>query len=238
MLKELIITNNAIGPAACVCICVGIRECLSLKYVCLDGNVLGEFGARALVSLPLSRADDLVVSSQGCDLVLKEDACWFNYKGDIFLSLCFFLRAFVYILMTTEPEGIYTLDMSVGYDRAAFFEMLRVLAWEPIFSFSVCESSEDGKTWRKRNIVRYLEDNAALTEEEIDLLKNMKEVKRIAESRELLVQLFQVCVIFIFLLNQTLLIYSFFFVIILSAEISCRRFKHRPYERELPFPCE
>ena len=85
-LKELLIANNGIGPAACVCICVGLRECRSLKYLNLDGNVLGEFGARALVALPLSRSDHVVVSYKRCDVVLKEETCWFNCKGDIAFS--------------------------------------------------------------------------------------------------------------------------------------------------------
>ena len=84
------------------------------------------------------------------------------------------------------------MDMSVGYDRAAFFEMLRVLAWEPILSFSMCEFSDDRKNWQRRTVVRYLETNRDLTEDERNHLANMKEVKRISESKELMSAIFDV----------------------------------------------
>ena len=80
----------------------------------------------------------------------------------------------------------------MGYDRAAFFEMLRVLASDPILSFAVCDVSEDRKTWQKKSIVRYLERNADLTDEEKTSLEHMREVKDIAESPARVTALFEV----------------------------------------------
>ena len=83
MLEDLLIANNAIGPAACVAIIVGIRECPTIRRVCMDGNVLGECGARALIGLPFSRSDGMDISYKNCDLLrIETDTCWFNPHGN------------------------------------------------------------------------------------------------------------------------------------------------------------
>ena len=71
-------------------ICVGIRHCPSLEYVCLDGNRLGEAGARALIAIPLMKSGSQVaVSSKGCDITLHDGKCWFNYLGEKLLCNLF-----------------------------------------------------------------------------------------------------------------------------------------------------
>eukprot|EP01041_Mallomonas_annulata_P004471 gene4471-8905_t len=157
-LKELIISNNGIGPAACVAICVGIRECPSLKYVCMDGNLIGEQGTRSLVSIPLQRTDNIIISTKGCNLEMKEDKCWFDYHD--------------------------------GYHRAVFFEILRVIAWEPVYNFSVCEYSDDGKVWHKKKIVRYLEKVTDLGESERELLFYLKRTRDISKCKTKIEKIF------------------------------------------------
>lgn len=162
-LKELVVCNNGMGPAACVCICVGIRECLSLERVSLDGNSLGEQGARALISIPMERTDDIIVTTKGCNLNLKEERCWLDIS---------------------EPEGEYRVDMENGYDRAAFFEILRALSSDPVYQLTTCEYSEDGKIWEKKRLVRYFDKSFHMSESERTMLEELKYVRQATETEQ------------------------------------------------------
>lgn len=82
--------------------------------------------------------------------------------------------------------------MSNGYERAVMFEMLRLIAYEPIYVMKECEYSEDGKRWQKMCIERYLEVNPHLTPKEKIHLEHMRYVKEVAENPELCEALFEV----------------------------------------------
>ena len=82
VLKELLIASNSFGPRGAFTLCVGIRQCPTLEYACLDGNVLGEAGARALMSIPLVKSNaNQLITSKGCDILARNASCWFNYLG-------------------------------------------------------------------------------------------------------------------------------------------------------------
>ena len=53
-IKRLLICNNGITASACFTICVGVIENLALQYLGIDGNPIGEAGAKALMLIPTS----------------------------------------------------------------------------------------------------------------------------------------------------------------------------------------
>lgn len=53
-IKRLIVCNNGITASACFTICVGVQENLALQYLSVDGNPIGEAGAKALMLIPTS----------------------------------------------------------------------------------------------------------------------------------------------------------------------------------------
>lgn len=69
-LKQLHIANCNIGPEACFAICVACKENL-VRVLNLDGNPIGEMGAKMVMSLAISSGGRVNCSSKGCDLTLK-----------------------------------------------------------------------------------------------------------------------------------------------------------------------
>jgi NLR family CARD domain-containing protein 3 len=63
-LKTLLLSNNAIPSSACCTICVGIERNQSLEHVNLDGNPIGEEGAKMLMQLPYSCGKRVKLSAQ------------------------------------------------------------------------------------------------------------------------------------------------------------------------------
>ena len=64
-LIEIHLKNNMIDPVGCFTICVGARETTSLRILNLDGNPIGEAGARALMTIPLVCGARLEFSAKG-----------------------------------------------------------------------------------------------------------------------------------------------------------------------------
>ena len=58
-LKTLVLVNNNINFSACLTICVGIEENYTLRTVQMDGNPIGEGGARILMQIPLTAGAEL-----------------------------------------------------------------------------------------------------------------------------------------------------------------------------------
>lgn len=63
VLKTLLLSNNAIPASGCCAICVGIERNLSLEYVNLDGNPIGEEGAKMLMQLPYTCGKRVKISA-------------------------------------------------------------------------------------------------------------------------------------------------------------------------------
>ena len=93
-LMELHIQNNLIDPVGCFTICVGARETSALRFLNLDGNPVGEAGARALMTIPLVCGARLTFSAKECDFQTKTSKIILNRR---------------------EPVGRYELNMASDY---------------------------------------------------------------------------------------------------------------------------
>lgn len=63
-LKTLLLSNNGIPSSACCTICVGIERNRIIEHVNLDGNPIGEEGAKLLMQLPYSCGKRVKLSAQ------------------------------------------------------------------------------------------------------------------------------------------------------------------------------
>lgn len=120
-LQTLLVNHNNLTSAACFTICVGIEENYTLKRVNLDGNPIGEAGAKSLTQIPVTVGGRVKVSASGCNLEVKYD------KDRLFNPY--------------DPCGSYALNCEDCYHRAIAFKILRTLASNPgyttlLFSWS------------------------------------------------------------------------------------------------------
>lgn len=106
-LRHLLIANNNITAVPCFILCVAIRENDVLDDVRIDGNPIGERGAKAMMTLPICFGNNTKISSTGCNMGLKDDLCWFDQS---------------------YPCRSYELDLSDPYSRAVAFDVLRIAA--------------------------------------------------------------------------------------------------------------
>jgi hypothetical protein len=106
-ISELFVCNNNITAVACFTICIGIQENLALTHVAMDGNPIGEAGAKALMQVPTATGNRVQVSARGCNTQLRDDKCWFDQK---------------------YPCRKYELDLSNPFDRSIAFQVLRIAA--------------------------------------------------------------------------------------------------------------
>lgn len=70
ILRELYLTSNNITPEASFILCVGAKESL-LEHLCLDSNPIGQLGGQMLMSLAISKRDNLTFTAIGSDLIAK-----------------------------------------------------------------------------------------------------------------------------------------------------------------------
>ena len=106
-IKELYLCNNNITAMACFTICIGIQENLALLHVAMDGNPIGEAGAKALMQVPTATGNRVSVSARGCNTQLRDEKCWFDQK---------------------YPCRKYELDLSDPFQRGIAFQVLRIAA--------------------------------------------------------------------------------------------------------------
>lgn len=121
VLEELIISSNNLEGTAIFAICVGARENKSLTYLNLDGNPIGEAGARILMTLPLTRGNTLRFSAKNCDVTMKHAKCAYN---------------------SCSPSGNYRLDLSNPYQHAVFLDLLDNIAKNSSYHFGECRYFE------------------------------------------------------------------------------------------------
>ena len=113
-LRTLLIAHNSLDSTACFTICAGVLENLALRKVCLDGNPIGERGAKALMLIPVVAGFRVEVSVNNCDISLKDDRCFFD---------------------PGEPCGSYTLHLNKPFERAIAFKMLEIVASNSAYFF-------------------------------------------------------------------------------------------------------
>jgi hypothetical protein len=174
-MEELLISNNSIDGAACFAICVGVREGKSIRYLNIDGNPIGEAGARILMSLPVSCGAGIVISARNCDLTMRQPSCWF----DITNPVC---------------ENIL-LDMTHGYDLAVMYEIFDLVARHPSYQFGVVQHGDDVNTkqWKELRYTYFEEKRLQFSQTESETLSKLRKTVQIADDLDLCVKYFQVC---------------------------------------------
>jgi hypothetical protein len=85
-LQVLLVAHNSIDSTACVTICAGVLENECLSKIVMDGNPIGEEGAKALMVLLTNRSDyslhnhiSLNSNRFFCALKVTADNGWFSY---------------------------------------------------------------------------------------------------------------------------------------------------------------
>ena len=138
VLQELIVSSNNLEGSAAFAICVGARESKNLRYLNLDGNPIGEAGARILMTLPVSRGTDLRFSARDCDVTIKYPKCSYD---------------------RTAPAGSYRLELSEPYEYAVCLDLLDVIAKNSSFYFGDCkyfEKDESARSYEPLNFQTFL----------------------------------------------------------------------------------
>jgi len=128
-LQTLKLCNNGLHACAIFTICQGIIENHSLRRVALDGNPIGEQGARALMMIPVFAGSRCVCTAEHCNLSIKDPDC-----GSFNLA---------------NPCDMHSLRLDVPFDRAKAFALLRVVATHQTFVMPKCvyegPASKSGK---------------------------------------------------------------------------------------------
>jgi hypothetical protein len=83
VLRTLKVGNNGIDAIGCFTLLVGLRENSSLRELSLDGNPIGEQGARILMKLVACEGHRLKISSKNCDFNVRYD-CKFRLDCKFF----------------------------------------------------------------------------------------------------------------------------------------------------------
>lgn len=113
-LKTLVICNNNIDAQAAFTICASIIENHVLKVVKLDGNPIGDVGAKALMRVAVSVGARVKVSAENCNNLIRDNAAWFNYD---------------------KPLHKYQLDLSKPYERAIALQICQLVATHHSYVF-------------------------------------------------------------------------------------------------------
>jgi hypothetical protein len=121
------IANNGIDTIGCFTLFVGLKENKSLCEINIDGNPIGEQGARILMKTVAFEGHRLTISAKNCDISIKSGQTKFHLEGD-----CFSRKALSFLLaLLIDPFGEYVLDLSKPYDRAILLELLDIAANDP-----------------------------------------------------------------------------------------------------------
>lgn len=181
---------------ACFAICVGIREGKSVRYLNIDGNPIGEAGARILMRLPTSCGSRVTFTARNCDLSMKQNGSWFNSTGSHPSAHSLVLIPFPPLLLRlSDPvcKDVF-LDMSNPYDLAVMYEILDLIARHPSYQFSRVQYGEDRETknWQDMNFLYLEETNTSVSASEAETLTKLKRTVEMSENFDLCTQYFQV----------------------------------------------
>lgn len=117
-LQTLKLCNNGLHACAIFTICQGVIENHSLRRVALDGNPIGEQGARALMMIPVFAGSRCVCTAEHCNLSIRDPDC-----GTFNLA---------------NPCDMHVLRLDLPFDRAKAFALLRVVATHQTLIMSKC----------------------------------------------------------------------------------------------------
>lgn len=81
VLKTLNIANNGIDAIGCFTLFVGLRENDGLSELILDGNPIGEQGARVMMKVATEQGDRLQISAKNCDFNILSSDVKFRLNG-------------------------------------------------------------------------------------------------------------------------------------------------------------
>jgi hypothetical protein len=74
------VANNGIDTIGCFTLLVGIRENSSLRELNIDGNPIGQQGARILMKTAAYEGYRLKISAKNCDINIKGSDVKFNLE--------------------------------------------------------------------------------------------------------------------------------------------------------------
>lgn len=106
-IKTLLISNNGLDSKACFTICIGIQENLGLTRCNMDGNPIGEAGAKALMVLPSVVGTRVNVSANNCNTNIRDPSFWFDQN---------------------YPCAEYELHLNDPFERAVCYMLLGLVA--------------------------------------------------------------------------------------------------------------
>jgi hypothetical protein len=95
-LRTLVISQNNLDASACFTICSALIANHSINRIFMDGNPIGDVGAKALMRVASTVGGRVKVNANNCNIAIKDEKAWFHYSA---------------------PINQYDLDMSNPYDR-------------------------------------------------------------------------------------------------------------------------
>lgn len=122
-LQVINLANNGIDAIGSFTLFVGLRQNKSVSSLIVDGNPIGEQGARMLMKVAANDGQRLEISAKNCDFAVKNGDVKFNIDGKVSNpSACANTERFV------DPFGEHVLDLSQPYDRAILIELLDIVS--------------------------------------------------------------------------------------------------------------
>lgn len=173
-LQTLLLANNNIDAASCFVICAAIQMNYSLTYLCMDGNPVGEIGAKSLMNIPASLGSRLTLTAVKCNVNFRSSDCnWFDEE---------------------DPCGTYTLDMTDSFSRAVAFKILTIAANHFSYDIKKCNFSEKKDSREKVPIMLTQKISRErlkyMTTKEQKILHNLYRLKDSANDSQVLKELF------------------------------------------------
>jgi Ca2+-binding EF-hand superfamily protein len=204
-IERLLLMNNNLNFSACFTLCVAVEENHSLKRLQLDGNPIGEGGGRILMTIPSSVGGRVKVSANGCNILIKDQTSKFDitspdgvyeltmshpYERAIAYKLLrliashetYVFHRFAYLpdtfepIMNTGPTTLIGTILRKGKPDNPFRNMKSTI---PLNALEV-----------KLEKVFSNEKAETLDEQQIELLRSLREVESAANNLEIAQRLF------------------------------------------------
>jgi hypothetical protein len=206
-IESLLLMNNNLNYSACFTLCVAVEENHSLKRLQLDGNPIGEGGGRILMSIPSTVGGRVKVTATGCNVLIKDIDSKFDMTSPDGM----------YELDMTSPYEraiSYKLLRLIASHETYVFHRFAYLpeSFQPIFptesvfvSGGIFKKNRDksGNPFRSQRTpiplnalevklekVSSNEKAETLDEQQIELLRNLREVEAAANNLEIAQRLF------------------------------------------------
>lgn len=158
-LKYLNLGNNNIDVFGCFTIFVGMRENKSLRQIIMDGNPIGDQGARMLMRLAASEGHRLVISTLNCDFSIS------NKKFKLKLE---------------APCAEYSLNLAIPSERSILMELLDLSANDTNIAIGKFEYIEGSKKSIMK-IEKFELQKEEFSESEIDEIKDLETLQKLSK---------------------------------------------------------